>query len=218
MIRRFNFIFIFTIILNVLYAAILSAQLNKRSLQFKISGINFSSYERIKNHAEYVTSVSLPISNRFLLRHEMTYYQYKHYWNPRSFEYRGTTYTARNGQLWRDISISSNLCFYFWKKLYSGIGPGIDFIYVKRVLYTEWRAFWVNYKDEVIEVGKQESEQTKICFSNTIITGWEKTVWRNVSFILEGKYKIIIAGKELTDTDDSIVQSFSLIVGFEYKF
>ena len=218
MIKRFNFIFVIAIILNILYASILSAQLNKESVQFKISGVNFSSYERIKNHAEFETSVSLPITNRLLLRHEIGYYQYKHYWHARSFEYRGTTYTARNGQLWRDISIIPNLLFYFWKNLYSGIGTGVDIIYVKRILYTDWRTFWVNYKDEVIEVGKEESEQTKVCFSGNIITGWEKTVWLNISFILEGKYKIIIANKELTDTNDSIVQSFTILLGLEYKF
>jgi hypothetical protein len=218
MLTRFYSIFIFVFLLNIFCASVLPAQVSKNSIQFKLSGINFSSYERVKNHVEFESSVLLPISNQFKIRHEIGGYQYKHYWNPRSFEYRGTSYSARNGQLWRDISINSNFLFYFSENLYAGIGPGMNFIYVKRIIYTDWRTFWVNYNDEVIEVGKKKSKQTKVCFSSNIMVGWERTVWRNISFILEGKYKIILLGQELTGTDNSIIHSFSLLSGFEYNF
>ena len=210
--------FLITTMLILLDVFSLSAQSRKKSLQLKISGINFSSYERIKNHAEFRAAISFPITSWLTLRHEIGYYQYKHYWNPRSFEYRGTTYTSRNGQLWRDYSFISSLLVHPYRYFYFGTGIGIDMIYVKRIFYTGWTSFWVDQNDNVIEVWKEKFDESKICFSGCFISGWEQPIWRNISFIIEGKLKMIAVGDDLTGTNDSTMKIFSVFFGSSIKF
>ena len=209
--------FLIAIILILLNVRPLSAQSEKKSLQLKISGINCSSYERIKNHAEFGAAISFPIINRLTLRHEIGYYQYKHYWNSRSLEYRGTTYTSRNGQLWRNYSLIPTILIQPHQRFFLGTGMGIDIIYVKRILYTGWRSFWIDQNDNVIEVGKEKYDKTKICFAGSIIAGWEQPIVRNISILIEGEYKIIFAGDDLTDTNDSIVKLFSVFFGISFN-
>jgi len=76
MVIKLNLNFSLTIILILSFVGTLSAQSGKKSLQLKISGINFSCYEWIKNHAEFGTAIAFPIANRLTFRHEIGYYQY----------------------------------------------------------------------------------------------------------------------------------------------
>lgn len=196
----------------------LSAQSSKKSVQINLSGINYSSYERIKNHVEFGSALSFPIANRLSFRHEIGYFQYKHYWNSRSLEYRGTTYTSRNGQLLRNFSLIPAILAHPYQHFYLGAGIGIDIIYVKRILYTDWRSFWIDQDDNVIEVWKEKYDKTKICFAGSIIAGWEQPILRNVSIFIEGKYKMVLAGDDLTGTNDSNVKIFSVFLGSSVKF
>ena len=124
--------FLMTVMILLLNVFPLSAQYRKKSIQLKLSGINFSSYDRIKNHAEFGAVLSFPLANRLTFRHEIGYYQYKHYWNYRSLEYRGTTYTSRNGQLWRNYSFIPTILVHPYQHFYLGTGMGIEIIYIKR--------------------------------------------------------------------------------------
>jgi hypothetical protein len=196
----------------------ISAQTRKKSLQLKISGINFSLYESIQNHAEFGAAISFPVANRMTFRHEIGYFQYKHYWNSRSLEYRGTTYTSRNGQLLRNYSLIPAIFVHPYKRFYLGTGMGIDIIYVKRIVYTGWRSFWVDQNDNVIEVWKEKYDKTKICIAGSIIAGWEQPIYRAFSVFIEGKYKIVFAGDDLTDTNDSNVRIFSIFLGSSITF
>lgn len=214
---KYKLNFLMTMLLIILNVCTLPAQPRKKSLQLKISGINFSSYERIKNHAEFGAAISFPFANRLTFRHEIGYFQYKHYWNSRSFEYRGTTYTSRNGQLWRNYSLIPTLLVQPHQHFYFGTGLGIDIIYVKRILYTGWRSFWIDQNDNVIEVGKEENEKMKICFAGSSTTGWEQPIWRNFSVFIEGKYKIALTGELLTGINDSNVKSFSVFLGISFN-
>ena len=196
----------------------LSAQSSKKSVQINLSGINFSSYNRIKNHVEFGSALSFPIANRLSFRPEIGYFQYKHYWNSRSLEYRGTTYTSRNGQLLRNYSLIPAIFVHPYKRFYLGTGMGIDIIYVKRIVYTGWRSFWVDQNDNVIEVWKEKYDKTKICIAGSIIAGWEQPIYRAFSVFIEGKYKMVFAGDDLTGTNDSNVRIFSVFLGSSVKF
>jgi len=218
MVIKYNLSFLMAIMLILLKLCPLSAQSEKKSLQLKISGINFSSYERINNHAEFGVAISFPLANRLTFRQEIGYYQYKHYWNYRSLEYRGTTYTSRNGQLWRNYSLIPTLLIQPHQHFYFGTGMGIDVIYVKRILYTGWRSFWIDQNDNVIEVWKEKFDKTKICFAGSIIAGWEHPICRNFSVFIEGKYKIMFTGDDLTGANDSTVGIFSVFIGSSVSF
>jgi hypothetical protein len=218
MFQKYKLIFLLTMMLTISSIAILFAQSRQKAIQLKISRLNFSSYERVKNHVEFEMALSFPVANRLTFRPEIGYYQSKHYWNYRSLEYRGTTYTSRNGQLWRNNSLIPTLLFQPYQHFYLGTGMGIDIIYVKGILYTDWRSFWIDQNDNVIEVGKETYHKTKICFAGSINVGWEQPVWRNISIFIEGKYKIIFAGNDLTGTSDSKVMTFSVFMGSSFRF
>lgn len=205
-------------ILTISNVGTLSAQSSKKAIQLKISGLNFSSYERINNHVELGAAISFPITNRLLLRPEFGYYQYKHYWNYHSLEYRGTTHTSRNGQLWRNYSLMPTFLLQIYRHFYFSTGMGIDVVYVKRILYTGWRSFWIDQNDNVVEVWKEKFDKTNICLAVSISAGWEQPIWRNVSILIEGKLKITFAGEELTNTKDSKVGLFSVVFGSSYRF
>lgn len=207
-----------TMILIILNVCTLPARPRKKSLQLKISGINFSFYERIKNHAEFGAAISFPFSNRLTFRHEIGYFQYKHYWNSRSLEYRGTTYTSRNGQLWRNYSLIPTIVIQPHQHFYFGTGLGIDIIYVKRILYTGWRSFWIDQNDNVIEVDKEKYDKTKICFSGCFVSGWEHYIWGNLCFIIDGKYKMTAVGDDLSGSKDSVIHLFSILIGLSFHF
>ena len=217
MVIKLKLFFWMTIIPVIINVFPLSAQSSKKSVQINLSGINFSSYNRIKNHVEFGSALSFPIANRLSFRPEIGYFQYKHYWNSRSLEYRGTTYTSRNGQLWRNFSLIPAVLAHPYQHFYLGAGIGIDIIYVKRILYTDWRSFWIDQDDNVIVVGKETYDATKICFAGSILAGWEQPVWRNFSVFIEGKYKLESAGDYLTGTTDSNIQSFSVFLGISFN-
>ncbi len=218
MFLKYKLIFWFTIIFTIFYICALSAQFHQQAVQLKLSGLNSSSYERINNHVEFGATISFPIANRLFFGPEIGYFQYKHYWNSRSLEYRGTTYTSRNGQLWRNYSLVPTLLFQSYQHFYIGTGMGIDVIYVKRILYTGWRSFWIDQNDNVIEVWKEKFDKTKICLAGSILAGWEQPIWRNFSILIEGKYKITFVDEELTNTKDSKLGLFSVFFGSSFKF
>lgn len=211
-------IFVFPIILGISNIVTLWAKSNQQAIQLKISGLSFSSYERINNHVEFGASISFPVASRLMFRPEIGWYQYKYYWNYRSLEYRGTTYTSRNGQLWRNYSLVPTLLFPLYQHCYLGMGMGMDIVYVKRILYTGWRSFWIDQNDNVIEVWKEKFDKTKVCLAGSLSAGWERPVWRNFSILIESKYKITFAGEELTNTKDSKVGLFSIVFGSSYRF
>ncbi len=208
-------LFIFVLILMVVPFSLVA---QSKEIQFSTSALNSSSYNRIKNHLEYEVRISLPIVEWISLRPGIGYSQYKHYWNKRDFEYRGTVYTSRNGQLWRNHRLMIDGLIFPSKNFYFGTGTGIEFIYVKRILFPGWTSFWVDSEDIVREAYKEEEEKSKICFTSNLVIGWEQPVWRAISLMLEGKYKFTIVGKKLTDTNDSIVSQFSFYVGIGISF
>ena len=56
----------------------ISGQTAIREVQFKLSKINYSSYNRLKNHPEFETAFAIPISKKIAFQTEIGFYQYKY--------------------------------------------------------------------------------------------------------------------------------------------
>lgn len=174
------------IIFIILITSTISAQI--KNIQFKVSGFNTSSYQRIKSHTQHVLAITFFITKSACLCLESGYYQDKYYWNERNFEYCGTSYTSRNAQLWRDHSLLISVLFSTYKNFYFGAGIGFDRIYITRILFSGWRSFWVDPQDNVIAIFKEEEEKKKISFAGSFMFGWEQPFWRNFSRTMDNNH------------------------------
>ena len=213
--RKFITLGIVLIILEFASALMLNAQ--SSGFQLRVGAANPYSEERIDIHGEYGFGISKRLSQKFVLRLDGSYYQYKHYWNQHDFEYRGTVYTCRNAQLWRDHGLDITGAVYPYKHLYFGVGVGVDRIYVKRILYRDYSPFWVDLNDDVHAIS-QEEEKTKYCFSLGSVLGLEQPLWKKLALLIEGRYKLLFAEPSLTDTDSANVSAVSVWVGIKYGF
>lgn len=174
--------------------------------------------ERIGNHEEYRSGLALGLASSFSLLLEGRYYQYKYYWNRRDFEYRGTIYTSRNAQLWRDHGLSVGLVVHPFKRFYTGLIPGVNRIYVWRIVYEYLFSFWVNSQDQVYEIGRKEEKETKLSFSIGVVTGWEQPLWRKLSLLFEGRYDILFVDRDFAGTNSANLRSLSIWIGLKYKY
>ncbi len=218
MITKKKFLFLILCIVILIKTTVLTAQFNNRSIQVQISNVNTSSYDRIKKHAEYCTAITYPVSKLISIRLAINYFQDKYYWNKRNFEYQGTTYNSRNGQLWREHSYIASLMFNLFKNIYSGVGIGIDNIYVKRITFPGWISYYVDSNDNVKLGYRKEYKKTNNCLSSCLFLGWQQPLWRNIILMIEGKFRFIKTSRQITDTNDSKINMYNLSGGIAINF
>lgn len=174
--------------------------------------------ERIGGHGLSSAFLQITLDKNWSVKIAGFYWQKKYYGSQWIQEYRGTTYTARDAQLWRDTGLSLGINRTLYKGLYLGSGIDINLIKFKRITHFPlWPIIYIwtgNVYPNIIE--DRDLSFGRIGLSQSL--GWEFKVVHNIIGIVELRYKYLFAGRDFGFGALSLLESYAFNAGFKYQF
>ncbi len=194
---------------------------NKSSAQNLYIGIqsgieNTFRDEYIGNHPNYSLFVASPIGENWDLKFAAEFFQNKYYGSPWSYQYRGTTYTVRDGRLWQSYSINMTLRRSLFKKIYMGAGVSANLIKFKEV---EHNPYWpiLFLGDDQVKPNEIKNEQQNYLKPGLMyVFGWERNILNRLVFIVEMRYALIFGGKDFGYGSLNTLEAISIWGGFKF--
>jgi len=173
--------------------------------------------DKIKNHVNYGLFIHVPFASSWSLKTIAEYFQKKHYGAQWETEYRGTTYIARDAQLWKSYSLNLTINKNFYKAMYIGAGFSCNLIGFKEIIHDSFWPFIFTWDDKVKPNRIADRDIYLLRFGILDVLGWEYLMWRKLSLFVEMRYAILFIGKEFGYGSLNSLESLALWGGFNFK-
>ena len=174
--------------------------------------------EKIGEHANYSAFFQIRLSADWHIRIQPEFYTSTKYLNQYEYEYQGTTYIARDGQLWKNHILNIEVKNGLFKNVYWGAGMSGHLIKFKKVVHNP---FWpIRYmgshgmEPNIIE----DRDIYLVRFGLCGLLGWEQSIWNKLGLLVEMRYSLIFMGDELGYGPWNTLESAAVFGGLQYGF
>jgi hypothetical protein len=174
--------------------------------------------EKIGKHANFAIYLQVPLASNWSLKINLMYFQKKHYGNQWDYEYRGTTYIARDAQLWRNSSLNIEINRVILKKIYLGTGVNACIIKFKRIEHDPYWPIKFTWPDKFLPNEIENREINLLRFGLSSLLGYEWEIVKKIVLVFEIRYILLFVGDEFGYGSLNFLESLSVCGGIKFGF
>jgi len=173
--------------------------------------------DKINKHVNYAIFIHVPFASSWSLKTMTEYFQKKHYSSQWETEFRGTTYIARDAQLWQSYSLNLFINRKIYKAMYIGTGISCNLIEFKKHAHDPFWPFIFTWDDKVKPNRIADRDVYLIRPGVLSVLGWEGLLWRKLNLFVEMRYAILFVGKEFGHGSLNLLESVAFWAGLNFK-
>lgn len=174
--------------------------------------------DKIKNHVNYALFIHVPFASSWSLKTRVEYFQKKHYGNHWYYEYLGTSYIARDAQLWRNSSLNIEINRVILKKIYLATGVNTSLIKFKRIEHDPYWPIKFAWPDKFLPNEIKNREINLLRFGLSSLVGYEWEIVKKITLVFEIRYILLFVGDEFGHGPLNSLESLSIWGGIKLGF